>query len=149
MTKSEIIGRITQNRCGDLIRDTRSCTRVYQMTNLHTHCGSCSQCIDRRFAVLAARHEDEDPADAYKIDLLLGEREAGPDREMALAFVRSASRLKQMTDLAFFTLYAESSRIFCFIEEPATTVAGRIIDLYRRHATAVCDVFDEAIRENA
>jgi hypothetical protein len=149
MTKSEIIGRTIQNRCGDLIRDTRSCTRVHAMTNLHTHCGSCSQCIDRRFAVLAAGQEDEDPTDAYKIDLLLGERGAGPDREMALSFVRSASRLNQMTEVAFFAHYAETSRIFSCFEEPATTVAGRVIGLYRRHAKAVCDVFDEAIRANA
>jgi hypothetical protein len=149
MTKSEVIERITQNRCGDLIRHTRSCARVHAMTKLHPHCGSCSQCIDRRFAVLAAEQEGEDPTDAYKIDLMLGEREAGPDREMALAFVRSASRLNQMTDVAFFAHYAESSRIFSFIEEPATTVAGRIVGLYRRHAIAVCNVFDEAIRANA
>jgi hypothetical protein len=38
-------------------------------------------------------------------DLLLGEREAGPDREMALAFVRSASKVNQMTDVAFFAHY--------------------------------------------
>jgi hypothetical protein len=149
MTKSEIIGRIAQNRCGDLIRDTRSCTRVHAMTNLHTHCGSCSQCIDRRFAVLAAGQEREDPTDAYKIDLLLGEREAGPDREMALAFVRSASKLSQMSDVAFFAHFGESSRILSFTGEPATTVAGRIIELYRRHAKAVCNVFDDAIKANA
>jgi hypothetical protein len=138
----------TSRRVG-IIRDTRSCTRVYAMTNLHTHCGSCSQCIDRRFAVIAAGQEDEDPMDAYKIDLLLGEREAGPDREMALAYVRFASRLNQMTEVAFFAHYAESSRIFSFFDETATTVAGRVIGLYRRHATAVCGVFDEAIRVNA
>jgi 7-cyano-7-deazaguanine synthase in queuosine biosynthesis len=93
MTKAEIIGRITQNRCSDLIRHTRSCTRVHAMTNLHT-CGSCSQCIDRRFAVLSAGQEGEDPTEAYKIDLLQGEREAGPDREMALAFVRFALKVE-------------------------------------------------------
>ena len=48
MTKSEVIDRIAQNGCSDLIRYTRSCTRVHAMTNLHPHCGKCSQCIDRR-----------------------------------------------------------------------------------------------------
>jgi hypothetical protein len=54
-----------------------------------------------------------------------------------------------MTDVTFFAHYAETSRIFSFFDEPATTVAGRVIELYRRHAKAVCSVFDEAIRANA
>jgi hypothetical protein len=149
MTKSEIVSRISQNGCSDLIRHTRSCTRVYIMTNMHPHCGQCSQCIDRRFAVLAAGQEAEDPADAYQVDLLLGEREGGPDREMALAFVRSASAINRMTDVAFFSHYGETSRIVGFFPEPSATVAERILGLYRRHAAAVCRVFDQAIVTNA
>jgi hypothetical protein len=113
------------------------------------HCGQCSQCIDRRFAVLAAGQEDEDPAEAYQIDLLLGERQVGPDREMALSFVRSASAVNRMTNIAFFTRYGETSRIVGFFQEPSDTVAERIFGLYRRHAVAVCRVFDKAITTNA
>ena len=149
MTKSEVIDRIAQNGCSDLIRHTRSCTRVHAMTKLHPHCGKCSQCIDRRFAILAAGQEGEDPADAYDVDLLLGEREAGPDREMALAFVRSASIVNQMTDVEFFAHYGETSRIVGFFQEPTNTVADRIVGLHRRHASAVCNVFDNAISANA
>jgi 7-cyano-7-deazaguanine synthase in queuosine biosynthesis len=149
LTKAEVVERISANGYGNLIRRTRSCTRVRDMTKLHPHCGQCSQCIDRRFAVLAAGQEHEDPAEAYKVDLLLGGREPGPDREMALAYVRSASAVKQMEDIAFFTHYGETSRIFGFFPESADTVASRIIDLHRRHASSVCRVFDDAISANA
>src|SRR5262249_30315677 len=98
ITKSEVTERIVQSGCSDLIRHTRSCTRVHAMTKLHPHRGQCSQCIDRRFAILAAGQDQEDPEEAYKVDLLLGGREAGPDREMVLAFIRSASKIDQMTD---------------------------------------------------
>jgi hypothetical protein len=148
ITKSEVIARIVQSGCSDLIRYTRSCTRVHPMTNLNPHCGQCSQCIDRRFAVLAAGQENEDPAGAYKIDLLLGGREAGPDREMALAFVRSASKVSQMTDVEFFAHYGETGRIVSFFQEPATTVARRILDLHRRHAAAVRNVFNNGVKAN-
>src|SRR5215218_4696273 len=89
--KTEVVERIAANRCGDLIRDTRSCTRVHDMTNFHPHCGRCSQCLDRRFAILAAGQEQEDPEEAYKVDLFSGDRQPGLDQEMALAFVRSVS----------------------------------------------------------
>jgi hypothetical protein len=149
MTKSEVIERIVQNGCGDLIPHTRSCTRVHSMNRLHPHCGKCSQCIDRRFAILAASQQEEDPVDAYEVDLLLGEREAGPDREMALAYVRSASKIKRMTDIEFLANYGETSRIVGFFGEPANTVTQRIFHLHRRHADAVCNVFDNAIATNA
>ncbi len=119
------------------------------MTVLHPHCGRCSQCIDRRFAVIAARQHPDDPAESYKVDLFVGERQAGPDREMALAYVRSASDINQMTDIAFFAHYGETSRIVDFFSEPTDTVARRIFELYRRHAAAVCDVFDAAIASHA
>jgi Queuosine biosynthesis protein QueC len=149
MTKSEVIARIAQNDCHDLIRHTRSCTRVRSMTRIHPHCGKCSQCIDRRFAVLAVGHEKNDPEDAYDVALFLGKREAGPDREMALAFIRSASKINQMTEIEFFKHYGETSRIIGYVQEHANTVARRIFALYQRHANAVCAVFDNAIKANA
>jgi hypothetical protein len=119
------------------------------MTILHPHCGHCSQCIDRRFAVLAAGQGQNDPVDAYKVDLFTGEWPAGPDREIALAYVRSASHVNRMTDVAFFSRYGEASRAVGFYSEPAGIVAERIFDLHRRHAAAVCRVFDGAISSYA
>lgn len=149
MTKSEVVHRLVANGCSDLIRHTRSCTRVHDMTRLHPHCGRCSQCLDRRFAILAAGQADQDPAEAYKTDLFLGAREPGPDRELALAFVRSASQINQLADVAFFAQYGEASRVVGFFSDAADTIASHIFDLHRRHAAAVCRVFDDAITSHA
>ena len=145
LTKSEVVERVATNRCGDLIRHTRSCSRVRDMTKLHSHCGECSQCIDRRFAVLAAGQEHEDPAEAYKTDLFLGNRESGPDRELALAYVRTASNIENMTDIAFFSHYGEASRVVKYFAHAADTVGSRIFELHQRHAAGVCEVFKNAI----
>ena len=50
-----------------------------------------------------------------------------------------------MEDVAFFSHYGEVSRAVGFFTEPTSTVAERIFDLHRRHAAAVCKVFDEGI----
>ena len=136
-----MIEQISVNGFRDLIRDTRSCAHVRTMTTEHPHCGLCSQCIDRRFAVLAAGLEQDDPIEGYKVDLFTGERPAGPGRELALAYVRSASDITGMTEVDFFSRYGEASRALRFFEEPASTVARRIHDLHRRHAAAVCRSF--------
>ena len=60
------------------------------------HCGRCSQCIDRRFALLAAGCERFDPAEMYGVDLLLGPR-LSDDRELVLAYVRNARAWRSIT----------------------------------------------------
>ena len=60
------------------------------MTKLKTHCGCCLQCLDRRFATLAAGLGEAEPEEMYAVDLLTGPRDEGPDRTMAANFVRHA-----------------------------------------------------------
>ena len=74
-TKTDVVRSIVDRGCGDLIPHTVSCTRVYNITKLHTHCGCCSQCIDRRFAVLAANAAEHDPVEMYKVELLADPRD--------------------------------------------------------------------------
>lgn len=149
LTKTQIVERIAENGGADLIRHSRSCTRVRGRTIQLPHCGQCSQCIDRRFALLAAGQANADPGEAYEVDLFTGARPKGPDREMALAYVRSSTMINNMDELAFFTRYGEISRIVGQFDEPAGAVAGRILKLYREHASAVCAVFDAAVGSHA
>ena len=45
---------------------------------MHSHCGCCSQCLDRRFGALAAGLGEDDPEEMYEVDLLTGARETEP-----------------------------------------------------------------------
>ena len=91
--------------------------------------------------------ENEDPAEVYGVDLFTGERPPGPDREMALAYVRMAEKIAQMSEFVFCSKFGrryKSHRSLC-------TRAGRrrgweeSSDLHQRHAASVCKVFDAAI----
>ena len=53
-TKTEVVERLRFHGAADLARRTVSCSNVRDATTLHPHCGRCSQCIDRRFAMLAS-----------------------------------------------------------------------------------------------
>ena len=144
-----MVERIAANGFSDLIRDTRSCAHVHDMTS-STRIAACA----RSASTAASRSSPpawsrDDPAEAYKVDLFTGERSPGPGRELALAYVRSASDIASMTEVGFFSHYGEASRAVGFFEEPAGTVAKRIFDLHRRHAAAVCRVFDQATSAHA
>jgi len=148
-TKSEIVKSMAHHGCAELICHTVSCTRVREMTVAQTHCGVCSQCLDRRFAVLAAGLASYDPGVLYRLDPLIGDVPRGDSRTLAEAYVRSASDIERMNDLAFFGRFGEAGRAVRFLSESANEAGRKIFELYKRHASEVCAVIDDAIRSNA
>jgi 7-cyano-7-deazaguanine synthase in queuosine biosynthesis len=148
-TKSELVRIIAEHECADLIRQTVSCARVREMTVTQTHCGACSQCVDRRFGVLAAGLEAHDPETLYKLDLLAGSLPLGEPRTMIEAYVRTAGEIERMEDVAFFARFGEVSRAVRFIAESPSEAGRKIFELYKRHAVEVCRVVDQAIQKNA
>jgi hypothetical protein len=148
-TKAEVIRSIAGRGCAELIPQTISCTRVREMRVAQTHCGICSQCLDRRFAVLAAGLEAQDPQALYRLDPLLDDIPAGDARTMAESYIRSASEIERMNDIAFFSRFGEASRAVRFLEGTADEAGRKIFELYKRHATEVCGVFDRIIRSHA
>src|SRR3977135_824475 len=55
-----------------LISKTTSCAGVRNWAMTTKQCGVCSQCIERRFAVLAAELGAHEPADSYSVELFTG-----------------------------------------------------------------------------
>lgn len=148
-TKTEVLESIADADCADMVKYATSCTHTWEMTRLWTHCGTCSQCIDRRFAVLAANLDQEDPEEAYKVDLLTGEREKSESKTMLSSYVETANQISRMRPSDFFCRYGEASRIVTELEEPPESAALKIYNLHKRHADAVVRVIDKAIAAKA
>lgn len=150
-TKTDVASLIGASAQADLIAHTVSCSRIRSMTTLHTHCGTCSQCLDRRFAVLAAGLQQHDPADMYAIDLLVGPRRDGVDRTMAEAFVRTALEYRRMTPDGFFSRYAgEVARaLSAFSDMQPDDVARATHELHKRHGEAVHTALTTGVERHA
>jgi hypothetical protein len=144
-TKTDVVRLIDEAGCCDLIEPTTSCTRMRQLSHQHTHCGSCSQCIDRRFAVLAAGLEGSDPGERYGVDLLVGERPEGEPRTMLAAYLETANQITRMTPLQFFTRFGEASRVLCHLGDDPEATALQVFRLHQNHAREVAKVIDTAI----
>ncbi|MBE3100120.1 MAG: 7-cyano-7-deazaguanine synthase [Planctomycetes bacterium] len=148
-TKSEIVKHIAEAGCGDFIKYSTSCTHPWKLTKFRTHCGTCSQCIDRRFAVLAAGAEALDPAEAYGVDLLLHARAEGESRTMLAAYVETASEVTKQSATEFFSRYGEVGRVVRHLDGSADMAALKIYELYQRHSKQVVKVVDEGIAAHA
>jgi 7-cyano-7-deazaguanine synthase in queuosine biosynthesis len=150
-TKRDIVQKVVQAGFGELIAQSVSCSHVREMTKAHTHCGRCSQCIDRRFGVLSAGAASYDPHSHYAVDLLEGERDAGIDRTMAEAFVRSRIEMSKMSDSDFLSRYAAEIAMICGGIESLTPseTARRVIELHRQHGAEVAGVVERAIADHS
>jgi 7-cyano-7-deazaguanine synthase in queuosine biosynthesis len=148
-TKADVIRSIVEAAGGELIKDTVSCTRVYGSTRSHTHCGCCSQCLDRRFGILAADASPFDPVTQYRVELFAGTRDEARDRTMAESYVRNALEMRVFSELAFFNHFAgETARVFGgFPDLGADEVGRRVWQLHQAHGQSIWEVLRRAVEE--
>jgi 7-cyano-7-deazaguanine synthase in queuosine biosynthesis len=148
-TKSEVVKHIVDSGCGEMIKYATSCTHTWGRTKLKTHCGTCSQCIDRRFAVLGAGAEALDPGEAYEVDLLLDPRSEGEPRTMLAAYVETASEVTKLSATDFFGRYGEVGRVVNHLPGTPDMAALQMYEMYQRHSKQVVKVVDDAIAGHA
>ncbi|MBL8822284.1 MAG: 7-cyano-7-deazaguanine synthase [Planctomycetia bacterium] len=150
LTKGEVLDKIVQCGRQHLISYTCSCAHQgYGQTRLSLHCGTCSQCIDRRFAILSRKLNEFDPERDYRTDVFCGQRGEGYQQNMAVNYVAHADALHQMTPDQIAAAYnMELSRAVRHAQR-RDDEAQCLIDMYKRHAKSVCDVLEEQIKREA
>jgi 7-cyano-7-deazaguanine synthase in queuosine biosynthesis len=145
-TKADVIRKIADAGCGTLISETFSCTRVRAATRLgKKHCGVCSQCLDRRFGILAADCGRHEPDTGYAVELFRGARKPGPDTVMAEAYVLAAYRHARSTEQGFLSAHGQLFRTLKFLDMPFDEAARRLHDLHVRHGKAVLEVINQQL----
>lgn len=140
-TKADVVRQIASAGCASLIATTFSCAAVRETTmRSGQHCGACSQCLDRRFGVLAAGYGHHEPATKYAVDLFRGAREDAEQRITAKGYVLTAHRFAKVDLAGFLARYGEVFRALPWLGMPQREAAARLYDLHRRHGEAVVQV---------
>jgi hypothetical protein len=147
-TKKEVLEIISSSGHPELLQETVSCTRVEGMTKLQPHCGVCSQCIDRRFASVAAGMTAYDLPSRYKVDVFLDALREGADRTHAENYVRFAAKLEQLPNSdAFFEEYPESFDCLSMGGDVAA-FAEELWHLFQRHYLTINEVLEKQIESH-
>jgi hypothetical protein len=150
MTKGEVTGLIRKAGVADMLAQTVSCTRTREWESSRKHCGFCSQCIDRRFGVLAAGMEEFDRAANYKCDLFLGDRSHDDKLRMALSYVTLFRKIRGMKRDGFLMEMPElASALGHFPGLSAEEASGRLYDLFQRHANSIDMVIEAAVSKHS
>lgn len=147
-TKGDIVRKIANTGYAHLIGHTCSCAHTIFKSLDQQHCGTCSQCIDRRVAVISSDQAKFDPETDYEVDVFTGTRKANYEHNIAVDYVRHATNLSQLSDeqigVKFNTELSRAARPF---SDRRATV-NRFIDMHKRHGDDVCRVLSEVMSEN-
>ena len=146
-TKAEVVRIISDGKVPHLIAQTCSCAHSMFKSKNRLHCGRCSQCIDRRFAVTAAGLQAHDPEIDYEVDVFMGPRSPGPESNMAVDYVRHALELCQGSEQELAMRFnTEISRAVRY-EARRSEAATKIIAMHKLHGELVQRVLREKIAE--
>ena len=150
-TKSEVVSRLDKYGAARQIPLAVSCTSIREQNKLHTHCGACTQCFDRRFAILQAGLAEYDPEEIYATDVLFGERRSERSITMAVEWTRHALRLGDLDEQGFMESFGhEASRIFRGHPDlPRRTTLDLTLKMHQRHSRTVRNVLEAVLRERA
>jgi len=152
-TKGEVVSLIAKAGCENMIAASISCGHTWEMTQEHWHCGTCCQCIDRRFAVISSGMEAHDLVDHYKVDVFTESRAKNEDiHEDKTMFASYLERANQADRLArasqFLARYPELARALPYLSGDPGASSQRCYDLHKRHSAEVNAVIDKMFSQH-
>lgn len=147
-TKKEVVETVARLNMADQIAHSRSCADVHNQTKQYPHCGRCSQCIDRRFAVLSAGLQRYDPEEAYRVDLMREARHGVIDREIALSYVRNAQAFEHIGPSDLERLFPPILDAVGHLGHPPETALSMISQLLKRHGKGVAEILRGTLRDH-
>lgn len=146
MTKTEVVQSIDAHGARDLIAHSCSCAHSFFKARQQAHCGTCSQCIDRRIAVLAAGLGECDHAEDYVSDVFTGGRKEGYERSIAVDYARHVIELKALTPEEMARRFnLEIARAVRPMEK-RREAAENLIALHDRHGKAAYRVIEQQLQ---
>jgi hypothetical protein len=136
-TKADIFGIIKQYNRQEYINSTLTCTKTFlkfKSNSQATHCGVCSQCIDRRISAFASGLHEYDAT--YDCDIAKDPITDLEGKSHLNSFLRFNLEMQKYSELGFYAehLHAIAEIIRYLPGSSDTERARHIFQLFQRHA---------------
>lgn len=139
-TKTDVVTDLVNGPHRELLTSSVSCSKTFQNLGQATHCGGCSQCVDRRFAAYAAKADNWDHSGIYAKDIIAQSIDEGETRTTAVDFVRQAQRFGTWNiDHFYQETINELAEIVDYLPECSSEndAINRVWGLCKRHGDQV------------
>lgn len=149
-TKREVVELIAKLGTPQLIQETVSCAHTERRPRGQPHCGVCTQCIDRRFATVAAGFEEHDLPERYEHDVFIDDLPEGTARTHAENYLRFAHELRRYHDSpAQFFCDRGADLVQALPELNVDAFVAQAHDLFQRHQRNVHAVLATKTKQHA
>ena len=139
-TKTDVMEILKNSTHANLISSSVSCSKTYKNIGPATHCGGCSQCIDRRFAAYGALADSIDDTGVYSTDIVTKTISDSEARTTAMDYVRQAQKFgTRNVDSFFYEQASELSDLVDFLpgSDGESEKTEQVWNLCRRHGNQV------------
>lgn len=138
-TKADVIGELAAANGTPLIVSAVSCSRTFQKIGAATHCGECSQCVDRRLASYAAHLDEIDDAVPYAANFITTPSSTEEAKTTLVDYIRQAHEFATWNPDHFASeLFGQIAESVDFVGVPTEEEAySRIAELCRRHGKQI------------
>jgi 7-cyano-7-deazaguanine synthase in queuosine biosynthesis len=120
----------------DLLLYTVSCVHRRGRTLAQPHCGICSQCVDRRFATLAAGLEEYDPQERYEVNIFRYPLAEGEARTIAESYVRFATLIQHDSPEDLFGRFPQLFECLDPADPSPDETAAALTEMVIRHGAS-------------
>ena len=141
-TRADVLARLRDAGGTPLLGNTRSCAAGRNLRREKPHCGRCSQCIDRRFAIEATGLTEHDPPEGYNLDIF-ADNLIAPAKVLALSYARVARKIDGLSEDGIFEEFPEL--IECLGPTDAENEAHQYIKMFQRQASFVLRVIEDQL----
>lgn len=147
LTRAEIIKGLATSPALPLAKQTMSCAHIHRRSQMHPHCGVCSQCIDRQFGFLGAGMEPHDSGVGYELKLATDEWKDDGARSLLLNWIGTADDFAACRNGEhFIEKFGDAARAIPSIMEAAGLDADAarraVFELHKRHGDTVAGVLE-------
>lgn len=143
-TKADVIAEAVRRGGETLAHTAVSCSHAMFRRKIAPHCGTCSQCVDRRLAGLAAGWDDALEQSQHLTDLFRDALGEGPATMYPEQYLRFAVEARELT----LDGMAQRQDVWRAVEEAEDPNAelARIYKLITRHADQVLGAYEAVWR---
>lgn len=149
LTKKEVVLKLKELGKEDFVPYTCSCAHTGMFhSSTQWHCGGCSQCIDRRFAVIAAGLESMDPEHDYLTDVFTGPRKENYEQNMAVNYVKHGLDLDQMGENEMVAQFSTQFSRAVRGQPRPSEFAEKLVAMHKRHGETVRVVLQKQLQKH-
>jgi 7-cyano-7-deazaguanine synthase in queuosine biosynthesis len=143
-TKADVVAQLGRHGGAELVPSAVSCSRTFLPIGSASHCGECSQCVDRRFASYAAGLEEIDDAVPYALNFISQPISQGEARTTIVDYVRQANQFSSWnTDYFVTELLGPLAEIVEYVGAANDEEANiQVAALCRRHGKQVMNALE-------